>query len=269
MPLLWRVFATNAAVLAAGVLLLVLTPATVSFPVELAEVVLVTAGFGVLLAVDWTLLRRLLGRLQLERDSARRVLAAQEAERQRIARELHDQVGQMLTAVLLQLDRAHRTTPAAEIEEAREAVRETLDDVRALARLLRPEALDDLGLPAALVALTSELSRRAGVPIDCRLQPGIDLTPEQELVVYRVAQEALTNGIRHGAARRAWLALRDGSGPVTLEVGDDGAGFDPATTERGTGLLGMSERAALIGARLDVESSPGHGTRVRLRIGGT
>ena len=265
-PLLWRVFAVNAAVLAAGIALLVLTPATVSFPVELVELVLVGLGFAAMLAVDWILLRRLLGRLQLERDAARRVLAAQEGERERIGRELHDEVGQSLTAIMLQLDRLHRQTPVAELAEAREGVRASLDEVRALSRRLRPEALDDLGLPAALANLAADVSRRTGVRVERDITPGPRLASEEELVVYRVAQEALTNAVRHGDTTNATLRLDAVDGGVVLEVSDDGAGFDRATVGTGSGLEGMHERARLIGASLDIASAPGEGTTVRLRV---
>jgi two-component system, NarL family, sensor histidine kinase UhpB len=208
----------------------------------------------------------MLGRLEDERrDSARRALAAQERERRRVARELHDEVGQALTAVVLQLDHAGRSGDPAGIAEAREAVRESLEEVRGIARRLRPEALDDLGLPSALAALTNDVSRRARLPVERRVAPDLPaLAPDEELVVYRVAQEALTNVARHADARRAWLALGVRAGRVELEVGDDGRGIDGAPP--GAGLVGMRERAVLIGAELDVSGAEGRGTTVRLRL---
>jgi two-component system sensor histidine kinase UhpB len=313
MPLLWRVFATNAAVLAAATLLLVVSPATVSFPIALAEVIVLVAGLGAMLALDLALLRRAFGplrrltammrgvdplrpggrapvatsdpdvveltgafnemldRLEFERrDSARRALSAQESERRRIARELHDEVGQVLTAVLLQLDRLQRELDErqrGEVQEAREAVRASLEDVRAIASRLRPEALDDLGLSAALAALTNEVARHAGVHVERSLatvEP--PLLPEEELVVYRVAQEALTNAVRHGHARRVSLTLASRARAVELTVRDDGAGFEVDAAADGAGLRGMRERAVLIDAELDVTSRPGQGTIVRLRM---
>jgi two-component system sensor histidine kinase UhpB len=312
-PLLWRVFATNAAVLTAATLLLVLTPATVSFPIALAELFVLVGGLGAMLALDLALLRRAFGplrrltatmrrvdplrpggravvatsdpdvaelteafnemldRLERERrDSARRALSAQEGERRRVARELHDEVGQVLTAVVLQLDRLQRGVGDQQrqgVEEAREAVRGGLDEVRAIASRLRPEALDDLGLSSAMAALTNEVARRAGVRVErslARIEP--PLSPEEELVVYRVAQEALTNAVRHGGARRVCVTLEARGQAVELTVRDDGTGFDVEAAAEGAGLRGMRERAVLIEARLDVTSTPGEGTTVRLRI---
>jgi two-component system, NarL family, sensor histidine kinase UhpB len=311
--LLWRVFAGNAVVLLLATLVLILSPATVSFPIAVTELIVLVAGLTTMLALDLALLRRafgplrrlagvmrgidplrpggratieaadpevadltaafneMLARLEAERrDSARRALSAQEGERQRIARELHDEVGQALTAVVLQLDRVGRAADGRQreqVEQAREAVRASLEEVRGIARRLRPEALDDLGLRSALAALTNDIARRTGVSIERRLAPGLPaLTPEEELVVYRVAQESLTNAVRHGDPRRAWVTLDVGGGQVELTVRDDGRGFNPATAEEGTGLRGMRERAVLIGARLEVAAEPGEGTSVRLRL---
>lgn len=311
MTLLWRVFATNAAVLVVATLILVLTPITVSFPIALTEIFVVAAGLAVMLVLDLLLLRRAfapLGRLtafmrrvdplrpgeraELEaadpevreltgafndmierveterRDSARRALAAQEDERARIARELHDEIGQALTAVVLQLERAARRTDPpvrGEVEEAREAVRASLEEVREIARRLRPEALDDLGLASALAALTLDVSRRTGLRIERRIAPGLPaLSPEEELVVYRVAQEGLTNVARHAGAEHAWIALEGRDGGVALEVRDDGHGF--AHSVEGAGLRGMRERALLVGADLAVEPGHGTGTVVRLKL---
>lgn len=313
MPLLWRVFATNAVVLVAATLLLVVSPATVSFPIALAELIAVVAGLGAMLVLDLVLLRRAFGplhrltammrgvdplrpggrapestsdpdvaeltgafnemldRLELERrDSARRALSAQESERRRIARELHDEVGQVLTAVLLQLDRLKRDLDdrhGGELEHTREAVRGSLQEVRAIASRLRPEALDDLGLNSALAALTNEVTRQTGMNVERSLTPlELPLSPEEELVVYRVAQEALTNAVRHSDARRVSLTFGAQNGAVELTVRDDGAGFDPAAAGDGAGLRGMRERAVLIDAALDVTSRPGDGTTVRLRM---
>jgi two-component system sensor histidine kinase UhpB len=279
MPLLWRVFAANAAVLVVATLVLVLSPATVSFPVALTEAVVLAAGLAAMLALNVMLLRRafapllrLIDQVETERrESARTALAAQERERTRIARELHDEVGQALTAVLLQLERTSRRADAPlrdELDEAREGLRTSLEDVREIARRLRPEALDDLGLASALAALTNDLARRTGVRVERRLAADLRaLEPDEELVVYRVAQEALTNVARHSGAQQASVTLaRTSARDVTLTVRDDGCGFDAAVHARGTGLRGMRERAVLIGAALDVESRPGHGTTVRLRL---
>jgi two-component system, NarL family, sensor histidine kinase UhpB len=311
MRLLWRVFATNAAILVAATLVLVISPVTVSFPIALAELVAVLGGVAAMLVLNLVLLRRalrplerltavmrgidplrpgeratvdaadpevaeltaafneMLGRIEVERrESARRALAAQESERRRVARELHDEVGQALTAVVLELDRAGRTGANGSVADAREAVRASLEDVRGIARRLRPEALDDLGLTSALAALTNDVTRRTHVHVERRIAPGLpSLEPEEELVVYRVAQEALTNVVRHAAARSAWLALDVRDGRVALEVRDAGAGFEERVAGAGTGLLGMRERAVLIGAELVIASTPGLGTSVLLRLG--
>jgi two-component system sensor histidine kinase UhpB len=312
MTLFWRVFATNAAVLVAAALVLVLSPITVSSPVAPTEVIVVIAGLAVMLVLDLVLLRRafaplgrltafmrrvdplrpgerarletadpdvreltgafneMIGRVETERrDSARRALAAQEAERARVARDLHDEVGQALTAVVLQLERAaRRAQPPVreEVEEAREAVRESLEEVREIARRLRPEALDDLGLASALAALTLDVSRRTGLRVERRIASGLpELSSEEELVVYRVAQEGLTNVARHAATERATVSLDARDGQVTLEVRDDGEGFSRDAMS-GSGLRGMRERALLVGAELAVESHVGEGTVVRLSL---
>jgi len=211
----------------------------------------------------------MLDRLEAERrQSVRQALAAQEGERARIARELHDEVGQSLTAVLLQLERAGRQVPPVAQEaltEAREATRSSLEEVRGIARRLRPEALDDLGLASALTALADGVSARTGLRVGRRLERNLpDLSDESELVIYRVAQEALTNALRHAGASEVVLSLACRDGGVSLVVSDDGHGLNGAAP--GTGLQGMRERALLVGARLTVEDRPGGGTEVRLDL---
>jgi len=212
----------------------------------------------------------MLARLENERrDSTRRVLAAQEGERLRIAQELHDEVGQTLTAVLLQLGRSARHADprlGAELLETQETARASLEDVRRISRELRPEALDDLGLTSALVALTERFAQNAGLEVrrdlDRELPP---LSEEAELVIYRVAQEALTNVARHAGTDRAELSLAAADGHLTLRVVDDGRGFDPVRVEGG-GLRGMRERAVLVGASLAVNRRTRGGTEVRLSV---
>jgi two-component system, NarL family, sensor histidine kinase UhpB len=207
-------------------------------------------------------------RLEVERrESASRALAAQEGERLRIAQELHDEVGQKLTAVMLQLDGLSRAEGGPEVGEAREGVRESLDEVRLIARRLRPEALDDLGLPSALAALTNSLQRTADVAIERRIEASLPpLHPDAEVVIYRVAQEALTNVLRHADCAEARVELSCFEAGVLLEVADAGGGFDPRHVQEGAGIRGMRERALLAGAAIEVRSAPGAGTRVRLRI---
>jgi two-component system sensor histidine kinase UhpB len=197
------------------------------------------------------------------------VLAAQEGERLRIAQELHDEVGQTLTAVLLQLGRSARhADPKLESEllETQETARASLEDVRRISRELRPEALDDLGLASAIVALTERFSQGVGLNvrrvIDRELPP---LSEEAELVIYRVAQEALTNVARHADTDRAELSLTSSNGRLILRVADHGRGFDPTRAEGG-GLRGMRERAVLVGAQLAVSRAPRGGAEVRLTV---
>jgi two-component system sensor histidine kinase UhpB len=202
------------------------------------------------------------------RESTRRALGAQEGERLRIARELHDEVGQQLTALLLQLTSARRRAGADSapmLEEAYGLARQSLEDVRLVARELRPEALDDLGLASALAALSERLSH-VGLRVEHHLDPTLPpLSDEEELVVYRVAQEALTNVLRHAGCDRATLTLMVDDGALVLDVRDDGVGFE-LEGAAANGLLGMRERALLVGARLDLSSRPGHGTVVRLAL---
>jgi two-component system sensor histidine kinase UhpB len=213
----------------------------------------------------------MLARLESERrESTGRVLRAQEDERLRIAQELHDQVGQDLTAVLLGLSRiSSQATPGVrqEVSEISDQVRASLEDVRRIAVELRPEALDDLGLPSALVVLAERFSEQLGLEVADRVAGGLPpLTPDTELVVYRVAQEALTNVARHSASNRAELKLDHGQGGLLLMVRDYGLGL-PRNETAGAGIRGMRERAALIGARLEVRNAdPGPGTEVRLEV---
>ena len=212
----------------------------------------------------------MLDRLEHERrESARRALAAQESERRRIARELHDEIGQTLTGLVLRSETIARRGPSelrGEIDELREAARRGADDVREIARRLRPEALDELGLQSALFALSDSLVRQTGIALERSLERDLGLTAEEELVVYRVAQESLTNVVRHARASRVELVLRRGEGGVVLLVADDGIGIARSAWRDATGIRGMRERALLIGAELAVRPAVPHGTEVRLRL---
>ena len=212
----------------------------------------------------------MLARLEAERREATgRVLEGQESERLRIAQELHDQIGQELTAVLLALARVERRVPGElrqDLLEVQDAVRGSLEDLRRIAVELRPEALDDLGLESALAVLCERFAERSGLEVTQQIAPDVPaLAPETELVVYRVAQEALTNVARHSGVATAELELEHHDAVLTLMVSDNGRGL-PDGHRPGTGIRGMSERAALIGATLTIES-PGArgGCRVRLR----
>ncbi|MFC0863077.1 histidine kinase [Sphaerimonospora cavernae] len=210
----------------------------------------------------------MLDRLESERSaSSAHALAAQEGERRRIARELHDEIGQSLTVALLSLKRVVDRAPDDLCEElcaAQETVRSSLDEVRQVARRLRPGVLEDLGLQSALNALSSEFSQVNQVPITRAVDPGLpDLSEDVELVIYRIAQESLTNVARHARAGHVELSLTAGDGDLTLRVTDDGRG---GARQEGAGIRGMRERAHLIGARLTITSPPGGGTDVRLVI---
>jgi two-component system sensor histidine kinase UhpB len=205
-----------------------------------------------------------------QRQSARAALGAQEAERLRTAHELHDQIGQSLTAVFLQVEQlaaAADAPTAARLGEVADLLQGSLDDIRRIVRKLRPEALDDLGLVNALIALTSRIARQSDVRLERQLGQRLpSLSAEQELVVYRVAQESLFNVIRHSEATTARIALECEAGAVVLSVSDDGRGMPSSGTSAGSGIEGMRERALLIGASLQIESEPASGTRVRLVV---
>jgi two-component system, NarL family, sensor histidine kinase UhpB len=211
----------------------------------------------------------MLDRLELERrESARLALRALEDERSRIARELHDEVGQTLTGVMLQVEGLAPKIPeelSEELDELRETARSGTEDVRRIARQLRPEALEDLGLQSALASLATAFADQAGIQVERQLALSEPLSEEQELVIYRVAQEALTNVARHADARRVELSLDDRSGRTVLIVRDDGRGLSPGTLPSSRGIRGMRERAMLIGAQLEISSEPG-ATEIRLSI---
>ncbi|MGP4017848.1 HAMP domain-containing sensor histidine kinase [Saccharopolyspora sp. 5N708] len=254
MSLFWRVFLLNAAVFTAAVILLLLSPATVSTPVLPAEALILAAGLAamlvanaLLLRIGFAPLRRLTGamttidllrpgsratvtghggiaelirafnamldRLEIERATSNaRALSAQEAERRRIAQELHDEVGQSLTAVLLELKRVADQAPesvAAALHNVQETTRDSLDEIRRIARRLRPGVLEELGLASALKSLASEIPGHSGLSVRCRLDSDLpELGDAAELVVYRVAQESITNTVRHADAGHLELSLQ-------------------------------------------------------------
>lgn len=215
---------------------------------------------------------QMLDRLESERQrSGRRVLAAQEAERLGIARDLHDEVGQLLTGVLLHLDSSTGSAPEHrdEIEEAKRAVRRALDEVRRISRELRPEMLEHLGLVSALTELSTSFGR-SGVRVERRFDTSLPkLEPDTELAVYRIAQESLTNVARHSNASRVTITLERGPHGVVLRIVDDGRGFDSATSEGHGGLRSMRERALLVGGALAIEQVPTGGVEVRLEVPAT
>jgi two-component system, NarL family, sensor histidine kinase DevS len=210
---------------------------------------------------------------RVSRHAVRTMLRGQEAERSRLSRELHDQTGQALTALLLGLNAARR---AESLEDARDAlgdldgiVREALTDVRSIAVRLRPAALDEIGLAAALERLAASAGGEASaaVSVTTTLGPDQRLPAEIETAIYRIVQEAVGNALRHGRAGRVDVTVVTRPDAVVATVEDDGGGFDAAAVQEGRlGLVGMRERAALFGGRLDVESSPGRGTAVTVEL---
>ncbi|CUU58352.1 two-component system, NarL family, sensor histidine kinase UhpB [Parafrankia irregularis] len=207
----------------------------------------------------------MLDRLEAERAaSTARALTAQEAERQRIAQELHDEIGQTLTAVLLELKSVADSAPPplrTRLRQVQETTRNGLDEIRRIARRLRPGVLEELGLTSALKALAGEFTT-GGLVVHHSVERHLGLGRDAELVLYRVAQECLTNTARHAGARQARLEVaRRGTG-IELRVRDDGRGLGGAA--EGSGIGGMRERALLIGADLTIGPAAGGGTEVRL-----
>jgi two-component system sensor histidine kinase UhpB len=212
----------------------------------------------------------MLDRLESERrESARRALLVQEAERRRIARELHDEVGQTLTGMILQIEGLAASIPdelRGQLDELRETARHGTEEVRRIARRLRPDALEELGLPSALAALARAFELQARIPVLRQLEQAITVSPEEELVIYRVAQEALTNVARHAGATTVQLRLRDTQAGIVLTVRDDGRGMPEGASASSHGVRGMRERAMLVGATLLIDSRPGTGTVIELSI---
>jgi two-component system, NarL family, sensor histidine kinase UhpB len=311
MSLFQRVFATNAAILIVGTLVLVVYPGPLHEHRALFDLSVLGVALLVMVVVNGLLVRhlfrplerlaermdaadvlrggqrlpivsvaeigvlersfnRMLDRLEKERrDAGAHALQAQEEERQRLARGLHDEVGQSMTAVLLQLKRlAANASPEqrGQLAEAQKVVKTSLDDVRRLAQELRPELLDHLGLASALAELASVFEQRTHVRVQRRLERGLPpLDPQAELVLYRVAQESLTNVARHAQAGEVLLSLERGKGSVVLRVVDDGQGFDPDRVEGG-GLRGIRERALIVGGAAAIKPGPEGGVEVRLEV---
>lgn len=211
----------------------------------------------------------MVARLEDERrERSARVLAAQESERLRIARELHDELGQTLTAVVLRAEHAARQGAAGhpEFVELAEIVQCCLADVRRISLELRPGALDELGLVNSLISLCARLDGHAGVRVHRKLDGRVpDLPPEVELAVYRIAQEAVTNVLRHSGASEAGVSLTCTDDQVVLCVTDNGRGL-PAGVREGGGLTGIRERALLIGGDLEITSAAGGGVGVTVRL---
>jgi two-component system, NarL family, sensor histidine kinase UhpB len=204
------------------------------------------------------------------RAGSRAALLAQERERLRIARALHDEAGQTLTAVILEIERAAAQGPESERERMAALAAElqsTLDEIRRISRELRPEALDDLGLINALIALSRRAGRQGDLQIERQLADDLPpLSAELELVIYRVAQEALTNVLRHADASHCLVELQSQDGRVELRVSDDGRGMPSRIEGESIGIEGMRERALLAGGSLAIEARADAGTTVRLTV---
>ncbi len=311
--LAWRAFLVNAPILVGSYALYVVTPATISSPIAVSELIVLVSAVVVSLFVNLLLLQRtfaplerlidfmrrvdplepgqrmpveggdpdvralaatlneMLARLEDERrESARRAVRAQEIERMRVARELHDGLGQSMSGILLLVDELARESADGTretLEMVREATRTGLEEVRRIARDLRPEALEDLGLLRALEALATlhrtHTRSRVLLHVPERL-PKLSL--EQELVVYRITQEALTNVGRHAEASKVVMSVevREDNGRLRVEVRDNGRGFAQADADGG--VMGMRERALLVRGQLEVRSELGHGTTVCLEL---
>jgi two-component system sensor histidine kinase UhpB len=305
-PLFWRLFAPNAVVLAAACVVLIIEPANGRIPALVGGLCLMLAVNLVLMRRSIEPLTRLisvmrqidplapgqrvriaggaaevtelseafnemLDRVETERrESSRRELLAQENERRRVAGELHDEIGQGVTALVLELERSAATVPPDSREpltRSRDVAEHLLEDVRRLARSLRPEVLDQLGLIPAVRNLCDRLTARTGVDIRATLPlTQRPLGEDVELVVYRVAQEALTNVLRHAEATHAELELDIADDSVLLRVRDDGRGLADGP-QRGNGIRGMRERAVSVGGRVLVErGADGSGTEVLLHV---
>jgi len=213
---------------------------------------------------------RMMRRLEAERRRAgSAALRAQEEERARVARDLHDEVNQSLTGLLLRLEAAREQAPPElehELAETKALANQAMRELLSLARQLRPTALDDLGLAAAIAGQVEQL-QRAGLVAKLTADGDFsDLDDDVQLVVYRVAQEALANAARHSGAGRVTVGLRRSDAGVVLEVADDGDGFAFDQSERGLGIGGMRERALLVDGELTIESRPEEGTTVRLSV---
>lgn len=208
----------------------------------------------------------------VQRDALRRAVQAQEAERRRLARELHDETGQALTSMLLGLSAVDRAETADDARVAagklRALVVETLQNVRRLSVELRPSALDDFGLEPALRRLGQTVKESAGLDVQVETRLGADrLLPEAETAVYRIVQEALTNVVKHASAERVSIVVTRKPERLLLIIEDDGSGFDPiAGPGEGLGLLGMRERVQLLDGSLTIDAAPGSGTMLAVEL---
>ena len=302
-PLFWRLFVPNACVLIVACVVLIVEPANgrivalvgglgIMLAVNLFLMRRAFAPLNRLMATmnrvdplrpgervpvvgppsEVTVLARefnaMLDRIETERrESARRMSMSEDSDRRHFASELHDEIGQTLTALVLQISRIKsRGGSPADLEEALATAEAALEDVRRLARRLRPEVLDELGLPAALTELCNRVSRQTGLVIHRALPEATPaLSQDDQLAVYRIVQESLTNVVRHADADEASVTIATDGGVLEVVVADDGRGL-PREIPPGGGIRGMRERALLIGAELSWSPSERGGTAIRLRV---
>ncbi|MGH2838450.1 MAG: sensor histidine kinase, partial [Thermoleophilaceae bacterium] len=216
-------------------------------------------------------INRMLERLERERlRSGELVQRGQEEERKRVARDLHDEVNQALTAILLRLEAlAHLAPPRLrdELSETKTLANQAMEELLQLARQLRPTALDDHGLVPAIEDQLRRFKAQYGIDTSLSTRGELDdLGNDKQLVLYRVTQEALNNIVRHAKAQTVSVDITRIDGTVALEVADDGAGFALGKEDRGLGLEGMAERARMVDGQFDIESAPGRGTTLRLLV---
>ena len=198
------------------------------------------------------------------RTLVRRMLAATEDERRRLARELHDEIAQLLTVIQLSLHRLNSDAP--ELAHASELLVRTQQEIHRIIHDLRPSLLDDLGLPAAMKSYAQEHLVQQGLQVSLEIEEGLPSNPEIETVLFRIYQELVTNVLRHAKAEQVTIALESRDGSVILDVEDDGEGFDPVAKAGGAGMTGMRERASLVNGTIAFASEPGEGTHVRVEI---
>jgi two-component system sensor histidine kinase UhpB len=216
--------------------------------------------------------KRMLQRVTDERrHSSQQVLRAQERERSRLASDLHDEVNQALTAILLRLEALGQDVPAemrSDVSELKRLVNQAMEELLNLARQLRPTALDDHGLVPAIDAQLKRFAERTGTEVRLDTQGEFEsLSEDEQTAVYRIVQEALTNVGRHAGASEVEIQLARGGYGTVLRIRDDGEGFDPKfPAGAGLGLEGMAERARVVGGELDLRSAPGAGTSLTMRL---
>lgn len=216
--------------------------------------------------------QELLSGNQQMRTLAKRVWRVQEDERKHIARELHDGVGQLLTALINQLQQMHKEgePDPKELDEALSLARQALSDTREISRLMRPRILDDLGLIPALQWLSRVMGEKNEIKIDLHEQLSVNLDDETQTLVFRVVQEAITNAVKHAQATHIDITVIATERMLVLKIKDNGVGMTKATSEseEGFGLSAMRDRVAAFGGQLMVESKPGEGCEIKVVITG-